>query len=45
METLAGLAPQMMPYYQDKSPRPVYKMQPTQIGKMSWLQTSSPAWY
>jgi len=27
METLAELAPQMMPYYQDKSPRPVYPLQ------------------
>lgn len=26
METLAELAPQMMPYYQDKSPRPVYPL-------------------
>jgi predicted Zn-dependent protease len=26
METLAGLVPQMMPYYQDKSPRPVYQI-------------------
>ena len=45
MQTLAELAPQMMPYYQDRSPRPVYKMQPTQIGKMSWLQLAAPAWY
>ena len=26
METLAELAPQMMPYYQDKSPRPVFPL-------------------
>ena len=26
METLAGLVPQMMPYYQDKSPRPTYPL-------------------
>jgi hypothetical protein len=26
METLAELGPQMMPYYQDKSPRPVYQL-------------------
>ncbi|HWQ37689.1 MAG TPA: M48 family metallopeptidase [Burkholderiales bacterium] len=28
MEALAALVPQMMPYYQDKSPRPVYKLRP-----------------
>jgi predicted Zn-dependent protease len=28
MEALAALGPQMMPYYQDKSPRPVYKLKP-----------------
>lgn len=35
METLAELAPQMMPYYQDKSPRPVYplKQYTAQSGK------------
>jgi predicted Zn-dependent protease len=35
METLAGLVPQMMPYYQDKSPRPVYpiKQYSVQQGK------------
>ncbi|MBC8006436.1 MAG: M48 family metallopeptidase [Prolixibacteraceae bacterium] len=27
METLAELVPQMMPYYQDKSPRPTYPLQ------------------
>ncbi len=26
METLAALAPQMMPYYQDKSPRPMFNL-------------------
>ena len=26
METLAGLVPQMMPFYQDKSPRPSYQL-------------------
>jgi predicted Zn-dependent protease len=26
METLEGLVPQMLPYYEDKSPRPVYKL-------------------
>jgi predicted Zn-dependent protease len=26
METLAALVPQMMPYYQDKSPRPTYPL-------------------
>ncbi len=26
METLAGLVPQMMPYYEDKSPRPTYPL-------------------
>ena len=26
METLAGLVPQMLPYYEDKSPRPTYKL-------------------
>lgn len=35
METLAELAPQMMPYYQDKSPRPVFplKRYTAQLGK------------
>ncbi len=28
MEALAALEPQMMPYYQDKSPRPVFKLKP-----------------
>lgn len=28
MEALAALGPQMMPFYQDKSPRPVYKLKP-----------------
>ena len=27
IESLSALIPQMMPYYEDKSPRPVYKMQ------------------
>jgi predicted Zn-dependent protease len=27
IEALSALIPQMMPYYEDKSPRPVYKMQ------------------
>jgi predicted Zn-dependent protease len=26
METLQGLVPQMLPYYEDKSPRPTYKL-------------------
>jgi len=29
METLAGLVPQMMPYYEDKSPRPTYPLRQT----------------
>ena len=35
METLAELAPQMMPYYQDKSPRPVFPLKRyiAQLGK------------
>ncbi len=35
METLAELAPQMMPYYQDKSPRPVFQLKQytAQLGK------------
>jgi predicted Zn-dependent protease len=33
METLSELVPKMMPYYKDQSPRPVYKMQPTQVGR------------
>lgn len=28
MEALAALGPQMMPYYEDKAPRPVYKLKP-----------------
>jgi predicted Zn-dependent protease len=31
METLAALVPQMMPYYQDPSPRPVYQLRPTKL--------------
>jgi predicted Zn-dependent protease len=31
METLAELVPQMMPYYQDKSPRPVYPIKDVPI--------------
>jgi len=31
MESLAALVPQMMPYYQDKSPRPVYKLKPVPL--------------
>ncbi len=33
METLAGLVPQMMPYYEDKSPRPTYPMRQTSNGR------------
>lgn len=33
METLAGLVPQMMPYYQDKSPRPVYPLKDVPIAR------------
>lgn len=33
METLAGLVPQMMPYYQDKSPRPVYPLKDVPISR------------
>ena len=29
METLAALVPQMMPYYEDKSPRPTYPLRPS----------------
>ncbi len=29
METLAGLVPQMMPFYEDKSPRPTYPLRQT----------------
>lgn len=31
METLAGLAPQMMPYYEDPAPRPTYPLKPTRL--------------
>lgn len=31
METLNALVPQMMPYYQDPSPRPVYQLRPTKL--------------
>jgi predicted Zn-dependent protease len=31
METLAGLVPQMMPYYKDPSPRPVFPLKPTKL--------------
>jgi predicted Zn-dependent protease len=31
METLAALAPQMRPYYEDKSPRPVYPLKQTSM--------------
>jgi predicted Zn-dependent protease len=33
METLAGLVPQMMPYYQDKSPRPTYPLHEVQLAQ------------
>jgi predicted Zn-dependent protease len=32
METLAALVPQMMPYYQDKSPRPTYQLHQSSNG-------------
>jgi len=32
METLAGLVPQMMPFYQDKSPRPSYRLRAQKAG-------------
>jgi len=32
METLAGLVPQMMPFYQDKSPRPSYQLRAQKAG-------------
>jgi predicted Zn-dependent protease len=31
METLAALVPQMMPYYKDPKPRPVFKLKPTPL--------------
>ena len=31
METLAALVPQMMPYYQDKSPRPTYPLHASNV--------------
>lgn len=34
METLGGLVPQMMPYYEDKSPRPVYPLKDTPL---AWI--------
>ena len=33
METLAGLVPQMMPYYLDKAPRPVYQIRASANGR------------
>lgn len=42
MEKLAELVPQMMPYYQDQSPRPVYRLQPTRVGR---TLTDQYAWY
>jgi len=33
METLAALVPQMMPYYLDKSPRPVYQIRASSNGR------------
>lgn len=38
METLAGLVPQMMPYYQDKSPRPVYPIKDVPIAALPAMQ-------
>ncbi len=34
METLAALIPQMMPYYQDKSPRPTYPLQASNMREL-----------
>lgn len=39
METLAALVPQMMPYYQDKSPRPVYPLKDTPIALIAAPQS------
>jgi len=36
METLAALVPQMMPYYEDKSPRPVYPLRQSSRGRISF---------
>lgn len=33
METLAALVPQMMPYYEDKSPRPTYPLRQSSNGR------------
>lgn len=33
MQALGELIPQMMPYYQDKNPRPVFKLQQTSLGQ------------
>jgi len=33
METLAALVPQMMPYYLDKAPRPVYQIRASANGR------------
>ncbi|HWA11586.1 MAG TPA: M48 family metallopeptidase [Burkholderiales bacterium] len=38
METLAALVPQMMPYYQDKSPRPVYPIKDVPIAAIAVRQ-------
>jgi predicted Zn-dependent protease len=35
METLAALVPQMLPYYQDKSPRPVYPLKDMPIARVA----------
>src|SRR5258706_10580888 len=41
METLAGLVPQMMPYYEDKSPRPTY---PLKASNMREVVSPALAW-
>jgi predicted Zn-dependent protease len=35
LQSLAALIPQMMPYYEDKSPRPVYKFKTARPGHMA----------
>ena len=37
METLAELVPQMMPYYQDKSPRPTYPLHASNVREVGSL--------
>lgn len=43
METLAELVPQMMPYYQDKSPRPTYPLRASNMREIVFYAFASKA--